>query len=517
MKTIKNMKRLRIILLVSFAALLVGSCGRKSYKVPEESTPTNSVVKIFPDYKNTVVPPNIAPLNFLIYDAGRRSVVRLKGEGGELVGGAGRDGVVKFQPEEWRALLEANKGGELEVTVYGLTETREWQQYPSWKLGVSEDTIDAYLSYRLIEPGYELYRQVGLYQRNLTNFEVRPIIENNAKYEDPGNHCLNCHNYQNYTAASGMLFHVRASYGGTVVAYKGEIEKLNIKHDSLEATPTYPAWHPTRGLVAFSCNKVGQTFHLVDREKIEVLDHGSDLALYDVENKELSHIRHTRGWMETFPTWAPSGDRLYYCATYLEEPEGQSSDSMYIYQITRNYRNLKYDIYSLPFDTATMTFGEPQLEVDCAGMGRSASVPRVSSDGRYLLFTLGEFGQFHIWHRSADLWVKDLETGEVRELKEANSKLNDSYHSWSSTGRWIAVASRRDDGNFTRVYLAYFDKAGRAHKAFMVPQEDPRQNLRLFKSYNVPELTRDEVAFSVEEIYDVVRKTEAQPVSFKGE
>ena len=507
------MKKLKTILLVSLLALLAG-CGQ-GYKVPTAAEQTNADVKIYPDYKNTVIPPNIAPLNFLIYNAASKNVVSLKGPNGEIVSGAGRDGVVQFDIDEWRALLEANKGNDIEVTVYSRADTREWLQHPSWTLTVAEDTLDGYLSYRLIEPGYELYRQLGLYQRNLTNFDVRPIIENNSKFEDEGNHCVNCHNYQNYTAANGMLFHVRASYGGTVVAYNGNIEKLNIKHDSLEATPTYPAWHPTKGLVAFSCNKVGQTFHMLDSEKIEVLDHGSDLALYNVETRQLSHILHTHHYMETFPTWAPTGDRLYYCCTYFEEPADATSDSLLIFAITKGYREIRYDIYSMPFDTTTLEFGEPRLEVNCDSMGLSASVPRVSSDGKYLLFTLGTFGQFHIWHRTADLWVKDLETGEIRELKEANSPRNESYHSWSSTGRWIAFSSRRDDGNFTRVYLTYFDRQGQAHKAFMIPQEDPRQNLRLFKSYNVPELTRDEVAFSVKEIRNVVRKTEAKPVSFK--
>lgn len=504
---------LLVSLLVGLLPIVVG-CGRKSYRVPGEAEPTNQQVRIFPDYRDVTIPPNIAPLNFLIYNADRRSVVSIRGEASEIVGGAGKDGVVQFDADEWSALLSSNAGKQLSVTVYSQSETKQWFKHPGWTLTVAPDTIDSYLSYRLIEPGYELYRQLGLYQRNITNFDVTTIYQNNSKYEDQGNHCANCHNYQNYTAASGMLFHVRAAYGGTVVARGDQIKKFNIKHDSLSATPTYPAWHPTMPLVAFSCNLVGQTFHTVDLEKIEVLDHGSDLALYDVENNQLSHIRSTRSEMETFPTWAPSGDRLYYCSTYLEYPEGMS-DSIYIAEITRRYKWLYYDIYSMPFDTLTKEFGEPRLEVNCAAMHKSASVPRISSDGRYLLFTLGDYGQFHIWHHSADLYVKDLETDSIYPLSAANSKAAESFHSWSSTGRWIAFSSRRDDGNFTRVYIAYFDRDGKAHKAFMLPQEDPRHNLRLFKSYNVPELTRDAVAFSTSEIRRVVRQTEAEPVSFK--
>ena len=159
---------------------------------------------------------------------------------------------------------------------------------------------------------------------------------------------------------------------------------------------------------------------------------------------------------------------------------------------------------SLSFDERTQQFGTPQLEVDCNALGKSATVPRVSPDGRYLLFTLGDYGQFHIWHKSADLYVKDLKTGQVRPLTEANSPNAESYHTWSSNGRWIVFSSRRDDGSYTRPYIAYFDTAGNAHKAFLLPQEDPEQNLLLLKSYNVPELSTDAVPYSADEFRKVI-------------
>jgi dipeptidyl aminopeptidase/acylaminoacyl peptidase len=209
------------------------------------------------------------------------------------------------------------------------------------------------------------------------------------------------------------------------------------------------------------------------------------------------------------------------------------------------YDSLIYDIYSMPFDPDTRTFGTPRLEVDCASMGKSASVPRVSPDGQYLLFTLGDYGQFHIWHKSADLWVKEIRptpapsrqggeklraaiersevlplTGERREglypLVAANAADEpDSYHSWSSNGRWIVFASRRDDGNFSRAYIAYFDRNGQAHKAFLLPQRDPEHNLLLLKSYNVPELTRSAVKVSRATLDHVVLHTEAEVATYE--
>ena len=89
--------------------------------------------------------------------------------------------------------------------------------------------------------------------------------------------------------------------------------------------------------------------------------------------------------------------------------------------------------------------------------------------------------------------MKDLYTHQVYPLTAVNSKWADSYHGWSSNGRWLYVASRRDDGSYSRVYFAYFDRTGRAHKAFLLPQQNPLQNVLLTKSYNVPELTKDAI------------------------
>ena len=223
-----------------------------------------------------------------------------------------------------------------------------------------------------------------------------------------------------------------------------------------------------------------------------MVDYGSDLIFYDVDKGTIRNILKTDADLETFPCWAPDGKKLYYCVAHVPEFAG-TNDSVRTDRIIPLSQKVRYNVMSMTFDETTGQFGKPQLEVDCVAMHKSAAVPRISPDGRFLLFTLADYGQFHIWHKSADLYAKDLQTGNVFPLKEANSRDVDSYHSWSSNGRWIVFSSRRDDGSFTRPYIAYFDKEGHAHKAFLLPQKNPLENILLNKSYNVPELTKDAV------------------------
>ena len=70
---------------------------------------------------------------------------------------------------------------------------------------------------------------------------------------------------------------------------------------------------------------------------------------------------------------------------------GLLNDSAKVNYVLRNYRELRYNLMSVTFDEQTMQFGDPQVEVDCVAMGKSATVPRVSPDGKYLLFTLFGF------------------------------------------------------------------------------------------------------------------------------
>lgn len=489
-------------LAIGAAAWTLAACSPQAV-VPENATTINEKVSIYPDYRDITIPANIAPLNIQVKSAGSEYVGCVECGSNRVVAAAGKDGILQFDSLEWKKLLTDARGKALNVTLYAERDG-QWVRFPSYNIEVAKEDIDRYLSYRLIEPSYELYRQMGLYQRDLENFNVKTIYENNRTFENENNHCVNCHNYQNYSTKH-MLFHVRGEHGGTVFIENGKVEKRIMKSDSILAGATYPTWHPTRNWVVFSSNQTGQTFHIRNKQKVEVVDYGSDLVFYDVDKREFRNILKTDTDLETFPCWSPDGSKIFYTSAHVpmfaNVPDTVRRDN-----VSKIYKDLHYNVMSISFDAATGKFGTPQMEVDCAALGKSAAVARVSPDGRYLLFTLADYGQFHIWHKSADLYVKDLQTQQVYPLKATNSPDVDSYHTWSSNGRWIVFSSRRDDGSFTRPYIAYFDKNGQGHKAFLLPQADPLENIRLTKSYNVPELSKDAVPTTAEEVKAAIYK-----------
>ena len=478
----------------AIACLLLLAC--RPVQVPEQYKQLTLLPKIYPEYADVTIPVNIAPLSFELLPKVDEAVIRYSAEGSEIVCGG-----VKACPdiEEWHALTSSAKGKDITVEVFA-SKDGQWHRFQPFFLHVSPDSIDPYLSYRLISPSYVSYEELTLNQRCLENYDEQVMVDNMLCSTESGGQCVNCHNFQQYNP-DRMQFHARQAHGGTVIIYDGKAEKINIHGDSLISSGVYPSWHPTLPLIAYSTNKTMQSFHTSDINKIEVLDSESDLILYDVEHHEVGKISHEPDELEIFPFWAPDGKALYFCSAHFE----YENDTVDLSEITMRAKEVKYNIYRMAFDPAAKTFGPRELVFDAAAEGKSATLPRISPDGRWLLFTLGEWGCFHIWHRDADLWMIDLQNGEVKPMDALNSDNTESYHSWSSNGRWVVFSSRRNDGVFTRPFIAHVDAQGRASKPFELPSENPDYHQQLIKSYNVPELMRGPVTFTPQQMADILK------------
>lgn len=134
-------------------------------------------------------------------------------------------------------------------------------------------------------------------------------------------------------------------------------------------------------------------------------------------------------------------------------------------------------------------------------------MPRISPDGRHLVYCLCDYGTFPIFQTNSDIYLLDLETGQQHAL-ECNSPFSESWHSWSTNGRWLAFSSKRQDELFARPYMAYIDSDGRASKAFVLPQEDPEAYERSIETYSVPEFITGPVAGSGDKLAHALHNVE---------
>ena len=454
--------------------------------------------EIFPDYVDVTIPPNIAPLNFKLKDAcvEARAILECGPEKLEIK--TGKDACFVIPASGWKRLLRAASGNHLNVTVQAFVND-EWIAYAPFIIKVAKEPVDGWLAYRLIEPGYELWNRMGIYQRNLENYTENAIIENKMS----GNNCMNCHSFCRQDPEK-MLFHMRAELPGTYIINRKSVEKLDTKAGEKVQSLVYPSWHPSGNFVAFSVNNTRQAFHMNDKNRIEVYDLSSDVVVYDVNKHEVvtDSLIFSDKAFETFPTFSPDGKTLYFCSAQAKE-------------IPKDFKSVKYSLCSISFDPETRRFGHQvdtlysseQATVQITGAEhKSASFPRVSPDGKQLVFTLSEYGNFSIWHKDADLYRIDLDSGVMHRMDEVNSDDVESYHSWSSNSRWLVFSSRRIDGLYTRPYLVHIDENGKTGKPFVLPQEDPDFYSRFMFSYNIPEFVKGKVEAEVHTIADTARK-----------
>ena len=254
-------------------AVCLAACSSK----PVDVRKVSQMPEIYPDYIGVTIPADIAPLNFSMADDEVDVIdVEVKGSKGGSIHANGD--YADFDIDDWHQLLAQNKGGVLTYTVCAQKDG-QWVGYQYFTINVSDEALDAWgLTYRRIPPSYEMYSKMGLYQRNLSNFDEEPLLENT---QTP-NQCINCHT-ANRTNPDQFVFHVRGNHGATVISAE-DMEVLKAKNDSLGGSMVYPYWHPGGRYCAFSTNKTSQMFHTNKKNKrIEVYDASSDVFVYDTK------------------------------------------------------------------------------------------------------------------------------------------------------------------------------------------------------------------------------------------
>ncbi|MBP3246786.1 MAG: PD40 domain-containing protein [Prevotella sp.] len=466
---------------------------------PEQVSKVNQLPDIYPDYIGVTIPADIAPLNFNLADEDIdcMDVVARGSKGGELhTNGDWAD----FDIADWQALTQQNQGGKITLTVC-VEKDGQWTQYNDFDIYVSKDNIDEWgLTYRRIKPGYEVGGDIGIYQRNLSNFDETAIL---AETVVPGR-CFNCHT-ANRTNPNRITLQMRGEGGGTMIQKDGKQAWVETKTDSTKAAGSYSYWHPQGDYVAMAVNSVHQSFFTGTGQRIEVYHKFSNVEVLDTRTNELilSPLLQTE-YLEIFPAFSHDGKWLYYSTS---KP----------CKVPAEYEKVKCSICRIGFDAEKGQFG---LQVDTLLNGpatdKSYVLARPSYDGRWLMYCVSSRGNFPVSQDDADLWLMDLKTGKTRALTEVNSQQCEAYHNWSDNSRWFVFSSKREDGMYTKLYLACIDEQGRVSKPFLLPQRNPRKYYQeLMDAYNVPDFTKTKVELDAHEAYRQVFDNKREQVKIK--
>jgi tetratricopeptide (TPR) repeat protein len=88
--------------------------------------------------------------------------------------------------------------------------------------------------------------------------------------------------------------------------------------------------------------------------------------------------------------------------------------------------------------------------------GKSNYFAKFSPDGKWIVFCKAE--NYMLLMPDSELYIVPAEGGEARRLRANTPRMN-SWHSWSSNGRWLVFSSKANTA-YTQLFLTHIDEHG---------------------------------------------------------
>jgi Flp pilus assembly protein TadD len=165
-------------------------------------------------------------------------------------------------------------------------------------------------------------------------------------------------------------------------------------------------------------------------------------------------------YVQSNPTWSPDGKSIVFARTKVYQKEsiaGATSillDENDVPEFIEDQEPFKFDLYRVPFNEGRGGKAEPIEGASHNGM--SNFFAKYSPDGKWIVFTKAE--NYMLLMPDSELYIIPAEGGEARRLRANTSRMN-SWHSFSSSGRWLVFSSKVNTP-YTQLFLTHIDEEG---------------------------------------------------------
>jgi Flp pilus assembly protein TadD len=197
-------------------------------------------------------------------------------------------------------------------------------------------------------------------------------------------------------------------------------------------------------------------------------------------SRESAHLQYLPGaddtrFVHANAVFSPDGKYLVFARAEAEDayPAGAPLAE---YANDRKERQIKYDLYRIPFGGGKGGKAEPIVGASQNGM--SNSFPKISPDGRFIVFVQARNGL--LMRPDGQLFIVPAAGGKARRMN-CNTPLMNSWHSFSPNGRWL-VFSSKSRSPYTQMFLTHIDESGNDSPAILVENSTAAN-----RAVNIPE------------------------------
>lgn len=179
------------------------------------------------------------------------------------------------------------------------------------------------------------------------------------------------------------------------------------------------------------------------------------LAWYDRDAKRLRPLPGADDphYIQTNGVWSPDGKFIVFIRAEAKSPYNPGAP-LALYANDPNETQIQYDLYRIPFNDGKG--GKPERLAGASSNGMSNSFPKISPDGRWIVFVESRNGL--LMRPDSKLYIIPVEGGTARMMK-CNTPLMNSWHTFSPNGRWLAFSSK-SRSPYTQLFLTHIDVNG---------------------------------------------------------
>ena len=173
--------------------------------------------------------------------------------------------------------------------------------------------------------------------------------------------------------------------------------------------------------------------------------------------------------------WSPDGKYVVFARGPEKDPYPEGWKPA-LFANDPDEIQIQYDLYRVPFNGGRG--GLAGRIVGASENGKSTTFPKVSPDGRWIVFVQCRNGQ--LMRPDSQLYIVPARGGTARRMR-CNTSLMNSWHSFSPNGRWM-VFSSKSRSPYTQMYLTHIDENGNDSPAILVENATAAN-----RAVNIPE------------------------------